>query len=176
MPNIELEKEQNENLEIVPVQPEDALEIQNLMNEASRSVYINGGKSPEDIEKKFKESTSEESIKKIENNIAALTENEKMLVVKVGDKIVGFCYVERGEDRNMLQASFVLPEFQSRGIATQMWQAAKGFLDFTKDTYLDVYCGNIPAINFYKKIGFVETGKKANTRVLEEMEMVLKGK
>jgi ribosomal protein S18 acetylase RimI-like enzyme len=159
---------------IDPFTPENTFEVQKLMDDASRDVYLNGGKSIEEVQAKTNDLLSEESIEKVKENFSTLTENEKMLVVKIADRIVGYIYLENGDEKNILQGLFVLPEFQGRGIATKLWEEAKGFLNPKVDTYLDVYSSNTNAINFYKKLGFVETGKTANHRMLPEMEMVLK--
>lgn len=60
-------------------------------------------------------------------------------------------------DAAYLSALFVDHEWRRRGLATQLMQAA---IDFTYDTgitklALDVYPGNLAALNLYAKLGFV---------------------
>ncbi|MEI7480486.1 MAG: GNAT family N-acetyltransferase [bacterium] len=168
-----MEKEKNE-LIIEAFSIEDTFEIQRIIQEASRSVYVQGGKTQEEIEKEVTSALSEENIKKVRESLSTLTENEKIVVAKVDGKIAGFVYIEKGEEKNILQAAFVLPQFQGKGIATKLWNNVKDFLNPKVDTYLDVISSNTNAINFYKKIGFVETGEVSAGRLLPEMKMVLK--
>ncbi len=74
------------------------------------------------------------------------------------------------------------PEYQGTGFAKKFFNEAYSKLDKTKDIYLDVFSLNVKGINFYKKVGFFETGKKffdqkyVNDKgeQLEIQEMVLK--
>jgi ribosomal protein S18 acetylase RimI-like enzyme len=162
-------------LVIEAILPKDALEVQKLILESSKEVYIKGGKTADEIEINLKEALSDQSIKKLEESISNLSENEKEIVARVGSRIVGYFAVEKGVDKNTIQAAFVLPEYQGLGIATRMWNNVKPFLNPEVDTYLGVYLSSTNAINFYKWLGFVETGKIITGRILEAMEMVLKG-
>ncbi len=176
MNNLEQNNAEKERVEFVidQVSPKDAYDIQKLILDAAREVYLNGGKTVEEIEKNAEVALSHDSIKKVAEGLSEFTENDKGIVAKVGDRIVGYFSVERGDDKNEVKAAFVLPEFQGKGIASKLWNDIKGFLNPDVDTYLGVYSTNVNAINFYKKLGFEETGKISTGRILPEMEMVLK--
>jgi ribosomal protein S18 acetylase RimI-like enzyme len=85
-------------------------------------------------------------------------------------------------DKNNLQAIYVLPGHQGKGIGSNLWAEALKFFDSTKDTTVEVVEYNSNAIDFYKRLGFEETGKKlANERlrmksgsILPEIELVIK--
>lgn len=76
----------------------------------------------------------------------------------------------------------MLPEFQGLGIGKMLWKKANEFLDPKKDTFVQVADYTENAINFYKKIGFVETGKRIENEsqkfksgaVISQIEMVKK--
>jgi ribosomal protein S18 acetylase RimI-like enzyme len=69
-------------------------------------------------------------------------------------------------------------------VGTAIWHEAAKFIDPTKDTFLEVADYNENAINFYKKLGFEDTGKRITDErfrmksgsIIPEMEMVLKAK
>jgi ribosomal protein S18 acetylase RimI-like enzyme len=91
----------------------------------------------------------------------------------------------RNKNDNKLRTIYVLPEFQGKGIGKMLWEEAKKFSDSTKDTIVEVATYNINTIEFYKKLGFVDTGKRMNDigwRMREigasipEMEMIIRAK
>jgi ribosomal protein S18 acetylase RimI-like enzyme len=110
------------------------------------------------------------------------TENENYFVAKVNGKVVGFCFVTKNEERNQLSAIYILPEFQGKGLGKSLWESASSFIDTSKDTFVDVVTYNTQAIEFYKKLGFVDTGRRWSEEkfkmksggVLPEMEMVIR--
>jgi len=58
----------------------------------------------------------------------------------------------------------VKKEYQRKGIATQLMQK---LIEFAKEKniskiFLEVKASNLPAYNFYKKLGFKETYKRKN--------------
>lgn len=80
-------------------------------------------------------------------------------VAKEGNKIVGFCQVVKEKDYNELKIIYVLPEYQGRGIGRMLANKAMSLLDFSKNTIIEVVEYNKSAIEFYKKLGFVEFEK-----------------
>lgn len=75
-----------------------------------------------------------------------------------------------------------MPEFQNKGIGTMLWSKAMEFLDPQKDTVVQVADYTQNAINFYTKLGFVDTGKRTpqesgrfkSGAIITDMEMVRK--
>lgn len=160
--------------------PEDAFGITNLLYKTWLETYPNkeNGITVEDIEDSYKDEFTEEKIENLKKIIRELPENKKRLVAKEGDNILGYCTVIRNTDSNHLQTLYVLPEFQGKGIGRKLWEEALKFLDPTKDTFVQVADYTENAINFYKKLGFVDTGKRTKSEkfksgaVITNTEMV----
>ncbi|MDB5260264.1 MAG: inorganic pyrophosphatase, inorganic pyrophosphatase [Candidatus Nomurabacteria bacterium] len=170
--------------EISVATPEDARGIREVQYKTWLETYTNenAGITTEDVEKRFEDAFTDEKIKKREESIRNQPENENFYVVKNSGKVIGFCMVIRKEDRNQLQAIYILPEFQGKGLGKNLWNKAKEFLDKEKDTYVEVVDYNQGAINFYTSLGFKKTDRKwreeeeikVNGKVLPEIEMVRK--
>lgn len=172
-----------ENTKITKPVVEDALGTIEVQYKAWLATYPNEklGITVDDIEDRYKDAFSGEKLKKRENLITHLESNEKYIIAKDGDKVVGMCYAVIQEDKNQLEALYLLPEYQRKGIGTQLWNAVLPFFDKSKDIYVEVADYNEKAINFYKKLGFVDTGRRFSDdrfkmksgAILPEMEMVI---
>lgn len=176
-----------EHVTIVDAQPEDAQAIVNVLHKTWLATYPNKelGITVEDIEESYKDSFLDENLKKLADKIARLNTNEKRLVAKVGDSIVGVSTMVKNEDNNQLKTIYVLPEFQGKGIGYMLWEEGKKFCDPMKKTIVHVATYNQKAIDFYKKLGFVDTGKRFSDDMVRgrkmgvqipEMEMVMVAK
>ena len=173
-----------EEIKILDAVPDDAWGITNVFYKAWLATYPNKerGITVEDIEDSYKEDFSAEKIEHLKELIRNLPKNKKRLVAKKGDMIVGACTVIRNENNNHLRTLYVLPEFQNKGIGTGLWNAAMEFFDSKKDTIVQVAEYTENAINFYKKLGFVDTGKRTpqesgsfkSGAIIIDMEMVRK--
>lgn len=164
--------------------PEDAKAITNVYYKTWLETYPNNqlGITRDDIEESYKDSFSEENIIKAEKRIQELPSNVKSLVAKVNGLIVGVATMVINKSNNQLKTIYVLPEYQGHGIGKKLWEEARRFCDPTKDIIVQVATYNKNTIEFYKKLGFVDTGKrftddkftfKSGTK-LPEMEMVIK--
>lgn len=71
----------------------------------------------------------------------------ELYVYSLEENPVGFI----GMQENYIAGIFILKEFRSHGIGTQLLDYAKSIKD---ELELDVYQKNIPAFKFYKKHGF----------------------
>jgi GNAT superfamily N-acetyltransferase len=119
------------------------------------------GWSEQEIDNHFTPEKREKAIEGLGKAIANFTEDNILFVAKNDEgKIVGCCFAERHEDKNTIEALYVLPDFQGTGLAKQLFDKAYYLLDKNKDTYLDVFSLNIRGERFYQKQGFSETGKK----------------
>ncbi len=173
-----------EEIKILDAVPDDALGITNVFYKAWLATYPNKekGVTVDDIEDSYKDEFSPEKIENLKELIRNLPKNKKRLVAKKGDMIVGACTIIRNENDNHLRTLYVLPEFQNKGIGTLLWNAAVKFLDPKKDTCVQVADYTEHAIRFYKKLGFVDTGKRTaqeseklkSGAVIVDMEMVRK--
>jgi ribosomal protein S18 acetylase RimI-like enzyme len=173
-----------EDIKILDATPDDALGITNVFYKAWLATYPNEekGVTAEDIEDSYKDEFSVGKIENLKALIRNLPKNKKRLVAKKGNMVVGACAVIRNEDNNHLRTLYVLPEFQNKGIGTKLWNKAIEFLDPKKDTIVQVADYTENAISFYKKLGFVDTGKRTmqesdklkSGAVIVDMEMVRK--
>ena len=161
--------------------PEDAYGIQEVFYKTWLVTYPNAdaGITVEDIENKFKDAFTVETLTKRREKIANPPEGQFLLVAKDNDKVVGLCSVIKESERNKLSTLYVIPEYQGRGIGSALWEQARSYLDMNKDTYLEVATYNANAIAFYKKLGFEDTGKRLDFHAvmksgnaIPEMEML----
>ncbi len=172
------------NIKISEAVPEDARGITNVLYKAWLVTYPNeeAGVTREDVEESYRDKFTDDFLKKSMERIAKSPPTEKRLVAKDGDLVVGAATMIRNENNNQLRTIYILPEYHRKGIGMMLWQEAKKFCDPSKDTIVQVAAYNTQAINFYKKIGFVDTGKRWTDEkwrmksggVIPEMELVIK--
>jgi ribosomal protein S18 acetylase RimI-like enzyme len=166
---------------------EDAKGIQELFYRAWLATYPNKylGITIEDVEEKFKNRLSPEAIEKRLNDIANTSPDRLFLIAKDGERVVGVCRVKKMEEFNELEAIYVLPDSHRQGIGSMMWERAREFFGDKNDIIVKVAEYNIQAVNFYKKLGFVDTGKRfsqerfkmpVSGNLIPEMEMIRKVK
>ena len=150
-----------QNIKISKAIPDDAEGIQTLTAEASKGMYALCGWSVEEIQKHFNPEKIKNGANRLKENITNFTEDDTFLVAKDEEgKIVGCCFAEKQEDKNTIEAVYVLPEYQGTGLAKRLYDKASESLNPQNDTFLDVFSLNSRGIGFYKKQGFIETGKK----------------
>ena len=164
--------------------PEDAQGITTVLYKTWLATYPNSalGITTEDIEDSYKDSFSEAQIKKSQENLKNIPVNQKTVVAKDGNTVVGVATMVKSEYNNQLRTIYVLPNYQGKGIGVMLWQAIKDFADPTKETVVHVADYTEQAIEFYKKLGFIDTGKKVKDErwkmksgaYIPEMEMVLR--
>lgn len=165
--------------------PEDSEGINTVLYEAWLATYPNEeiGITVDDVEESYKDRLSPERIEKGKERLRNIPENERRLVAKIDGKVVGVSRVIKEEEYNKLQTLYVLPEYQGKGVGTALWEEGKKFFDPEKDTLLEVATYNENAINFYKRLGFEDTGKRITDErfrmksgnIVPELEMRLKG-
>jgi len=139
----------------------DAESIQILTAKSSEGMYKLCGWSEDEINKHFSPEKIKEGIDKLKNAISNFTENDILFVAKnETSQIVGCCFADKDKNINKIEAVYLLDEYQGSGLAKRLYDEAFKLLDHKNDTFLDVFSLNSKAINFYKKRGFSETGKK----------------
>jgi ribosomal protein S18 acetylase RimI-like enzyme len=173
-----------EEIKILDAIPEDAEGITNVLYKAWLATYPNKevGLTVEDVEESYKEAFTQEKIKGQQKRIAEAPDNEKRVVAKQGDRVIGVSTMIRNSDNNQLRTIYVLPEFHNKGVGTMLWNEVKKFCDPSKDTIVQVATYNQQAINFYKKCGFIDTGKRFTDErwrmksgaIIPEMELILR--
>lgn len=173
-----------ENIQIVQPILEDAIESIEVQYRAWLETYPNkkAGVTKEDVEERYKDAFTGSKLEKRKKIITDPEPNEKFIIAKDRDRVVGMCYGDVQEDKNQLKAIYILPEYHGKGIGTKLWEALYPFFNNTNDTYVEVVDYNEKAISFYKKLGFVDTGKRFQDErfrmksgaIFTEMEMVKK--
>lgn len=139
----------------------DAEGIQNLTAESSKGMYTLCGWSEEEINNHFNPEKIKGGAERLRNSISTFTDADILFVAKdENNKIVGCCFADKQENINKIEAVYVLEEFQGTGLAKKLYDVSYELLNPNNDTFLDVFSLNSKAINFYKKLGFNETGKK----------------
>jgi ribosomal protein S18 acetylase RimI-like enzyme len=172
------------NIQIANPIPEDARGITTVLYKAWLATYPNDalGITIEDIEDRYKYSFSEENIKKSEEGLRNIPSNQKKVIAKDGDTVVGVATIIKNDTNNQLRMIYVLPQYQGKGVGTMLWNAVKDFTDPSKNTIVQVADYNQQAIKFYEKLGFIDTGKRwkderwkmRSGAYMPEMEMILK--
>lgn len=150
-------------IKIKEAQPKDADQIQNLYYKVWLDTYTNEkvGITKEKLNQRFSNLLTKESIDWLENFIdLELPENNRYLVAEESEKIVGIIYLEKESDHNRIQGLYILPKYQNKGLGKKLWNEAKRFLNLENETIIEVAEYNTKAIEFYKKLGFVDTGKR----------------
>lgn len=177
-------KKEDTNFIISATRPEEAEGATQVFYQTWLATYPNEeyGITGEDIEDRFVPRLSKEGIEKMSSGIENSKENSLFLIAKNGNKVVGVCRARRNDEANELVAIYVLPEYQRQGLGYKFWQEVQKFFDQDKDIIVKVATYNDKAINFYKKLGFRDTGKRfsdertrmASGSIIPEMEMIIK--
>ncbi|HRY62766.1 MAG TPA: GNAT family N-acetyltransferase [Candidatus Paceibacterota bacterium] len=182
----ELSQQEKPKIEIALARPEDAWGTKNVFYQTWLTTYPNKevGVTVEDVEDRYKDRFSEKELARRKDRLANPPSNEIFLVAKEGDEVVGACVLTKRGNFNQLQAIYVLPEYQGRGIGKMLWSEALNFFGTEKDIVVEVATYNTNAIEFYKKLGFQDTGKRwkdeytrmKSGAIIPEMEMILKAR
>jgi ribosomal protein S18 acetylase RimI-like enzyme len=146
-------------IEVSRATPEDVASVQNVLYRVWLTTYPNKalGITVADIEEMYKDRNSEETLARMRERI--FSPSEITLVAKENDKVVGVCRVIRREDKDVMEAIYVLPEYQRLGIGSAIWREIEKLLPNRK-IIVQVATYNTDAIEFYKRCGFRDTGKR----------------
>ncbi|TSC60518.1 MAG: Acetyltransferase, GNAT [Parcubacteria group bacterium LiPW_15] len=178
------EKFEGEKISISDALPKDAAGLRSVEYETWLDTYADKGTgiTREDIQwyfNDFKKSFSDRAIVGTAEELRAMPENEKALVIKDGDAVVGYAWCVKHSESNELGAIYVLPTYQGLGLARKMWGKISEYFGTGKDIFLTVQAANKKAIDFYKSLGFVEAGSIPSQLTFpsgvkfEEIKMIL---
>ena len=142
--------------------PEDAQKIREVWYRAWLSTYPNKeyAITREEIQEKLQCLLSNNTLKKYAESIRNPEPGQYLIVVRENGKILGMCSARRMPDKNILQALYVDPHLQGKGIGTALWEKARECFDPKNKTFSDVALYNEKGICFWKKVGFIETGER----------------
>ncbi len=173
-------------IEIATATPEDERGMAEVFYKTWLDTYPNeeAGITVDDIEDRYKDAFTEESLRKGRERTTNLPEGENLILAKEDVKVIGVCRAIRHSDYNQIQAIYILPEYQGRGVGHMLWEEAQKSFDPDKDTIVQVATYNTKAIGFYEKLGFEDTGKRWKNEkfkmksgaMIPEMEMVIRMK
>lgn len=171
------------NIEITHITPNDALEVKQLFRDVWAATYPNEkeGITFDDVNEFFSVQLSSENVEKFKQKLQTLSVNHHYFVARVEEKIVGVCEILIEDTENKLNIICTLPEYQGKGIGYALWKKAYETMDHTKPVTLFVVRYSIDAINFYKRLGFIEEGSVLTGEefvlpsgtVLPEIRMIL---
>jgi ribosomal protein S18 acetylase RimI-like enzyme len=149
-----------QTIEVSRATPEDVASVQDVLYRVWLTTYPNKalGITVADIEEMYKDRNSEETLVRIRERISSAS--EITLVAKENGKVVGVCRVIRREDKDVMEAIYVLPEYQRLGIGSAIWREIEKLLDPNRKIIVQVATYNTDAIEFYKRCGFRDTGKR----------------
>jgi ribosomal protein S18 acetylase RimI-like enzyme len=150
------------NINIENVRPNDVVETSKVFKDCWLDTYPNTeyGITREDIEHFYRNSLTKEALDKKREQIINLPKNEKYLVAKDDEKVIGVCRLIKHPDNNELKSIYIMSSYRGKGIGTMFWNEALKFFDPKKDIVVTVAIYNKNAIDFYSKLGFVDTGRR----------------
>lgn len=164
--------------------PEDAWAVQTVFYRSWLDIYPNkkAGITVDDIEAFYKDAFLKERLDKLRNRMIDSSKNGDFFIAREGNDVVGVCHIVKHADKNQLQAIYILPEHQRKGIGKMLWNKALEIVDPNKDIIVQVATYNKKAIDFYKKLGFVDTNKRFSDErfrmksgsIIPEMELEIK--
>jgi ribosomal protein S18 acetylase RimI-like enzyme len=179
-----IENKEQAPIIIAPAMGADAEGISEASYETWLATYPNeeAGISREDIEEQMKNRRSPEEIEKTRSKILENNPNARMWVARENEKVVGFASLKKEPEFNQLKSIYILPSHQGKGIGQKLWaEILNDVGDDHKKMVVHVATYNTQAIEFYKKLGFRETGKQFSDErfrmksgaVIPETELVI---
>jgi len=174
----------NALISIVRATPDDVGGIDEVQYQAWLATYPNDEfrVTAEDIEARFRSRRTPAMVAKRRALLASPQPGEMRLVAKDGNRVIGYCTVINNTEKNQLQALYITPECQGKGVGTALWQEGRKHLDPQRDIELWAAVYNTKAIGFYRHLGFEETGQRdldhqltmKNGAIIPELQMIRK--
>lgn len=114
-----------------------------------------------------------EKEKKWEKTLNNLKEDEKVYVALDGEKVIGFCRIEKREKENYLNALYIDLAYEGTGMASKFAKQVSEYLGEDKPSMLEVAAYNDRAKAIYEHYGFQESERKVFPRGINGKEMEL---
>lgn len=148
-------------ISVRPPRKEDILQTNAIFYKTWLATYPNSelGITVDDIHDRFKESNTPAVLEKRARMLEEFARDGLFFVAEADSRLVGLCRITLHPDKNQLQAIYVLPEYQGKGVGKALWAEARKCFDPSKESIVHVATYNAKAQAFYKSLGFKETGK-----------------
>lgn len=149
------------------VSNEDIAGIQRVLRETFLATFPNEelGITKEDVEFDLVKIASTEVVSTYIDRALKRSSPHQFLVAKDEETVVGISQASKKGDSVYWVALFVLPAYHGQGIGKGFWQEVLTFARDAKEIFVSVETYNHPAIGFYKKLGFIETGQRSSSHV-----------
>jgi ribosomal protein S18 acetylase RimI-like enzyme len=156
------------SIDIREALPDDADAMRDVQRHTWIATYPNEvyGITKEDIEARFREDPATAGEKRERRRQSVCTTPFHSWVALEGMVLIGFCIVKQDDQENLLQALYVLPDSQSKGVGKRLLQTALDWFGTEKEVVLNVASYNEKAIAFYRAFGFVPQGSIASSEAL----------
>lgn len=137
---------------------EDAEGMNEVIKASWYATYITPkiGVTQSDIDMIYAQN-EQKQIESFKKRIQAPQENDITLIAKVDARVVGIIRLIHKEDIQV-RTLYVHPDFTGNGIGTKLWTAALKYIPNDKDI-IAFPALHTRSIEWYKKVGFIETGK-----------------
>lgn len=149
--------------------PDHAEAIREVQRHTWIATYPNAeyGITKADIEAWFYETPEKAPIRREQRRQSVATAPFHAWIAMDGETVVGFCMVKQEQQENLVQALYVLPEYQGQGVGKRLLQAALQWFGAGKEIVLNVASYNEKAMAFYRAFGFVPAGIVAPAETLQ---------
>lgn len=157
--------EKTDNLERKEGAPEvciatvaDAADIARIHQESAVLTYMNDriGITREEMVKYL--GSREEARTRWENYLQTQDPEAHITVLKISDRVVGFCRVRRDTDAGKVEMLYLDPAHAGKGMGGEIFQESLQWLGEEQPIELDVASYNSRAIRFYERFGFRKQG------------------
>jgi len=147
-----------QKIDIVAATPEDARAFEEVTRQSWLETFPNEEHhiSRADIEERFADMDARSAL--LHERMQHPKDRELYLLAKRGNEVLGVCRLVMRAHENEIQNFFILPAQTGRGIGRQLWNQALKLSEPGKELMLRVATYNAEAIEFWKHLGFEETG------------------
>ena len=172
------------NMKVSDALPEDAESLLQINKETWLATYPNEelNITREDIEAKFKDMNSR--LERWKNNLERQSPTSHFWKAEDSGRNIGYAAAKKESGKHELTSIYILPQYQGRGVGYQLASKVLDWLGDEEDIFINVAAYNSHAIEFYRKLGFVESSETEtslvaqlpNGKVLPEITMIKKAK
>jgi ribosomal protein S18 acetylase RimI-like enzyme len=147
-------------------QREDAEQIHDVIKKSWYATYVNEeiGITKEDIDRIY-EDDPEAQIQALRNRAINPKDDDISFSAKEGGKVLGYIRLKLLKDSVDLMTLYVHPDHSGKGVGEKLWTKAMEELPKDKPVIVEV-ATYTKAVDFYKKMGFVDTGERYTKEVM----------